>query len=468
VPWFVGLHITAAYWFTASTSFGNPAVVISRSLTNTFSGICPADAPAFIAAQLVGAICGLGVAGRLLEQSGDGRGHKPGGAVMTIYHNPNCGTSRNVLAMIRRSVEDPVVIEYLKNSPTRGRLKELIAAMRIPVRALLREKGTPYPELGLSDTKWTDDQLLDFMIAHPILINRPIVVTPKGVRLCRPWELVLDILPHPNIGRLRQGRRRGCQDWPGLAGERAKSSLSRLTPASRNVRYLRGADSQGRLKADIADRIWMKQSSVGFTRAGVKAARQSTTSKGRRCRPGVCSPRPGRASDTRHDRLFIHIVPKLEHSRAVCLQTVSISRWRREPLCIDRHASSVANENRLKIAAGHQRRPSFSSRLYLFLHHQNHFVTSVDAAVSNLHQAQSDHAAGFERQHHHFVSDKIHIVASRRRKKQFHRQASDAPRRISGIRKILCRPASDATGRRCLSSSRESPEGPSLTTRAQR
>jgi arsenate reductase (glutaredoxin) len=120
---------------------------------------------------------------------------------ITIYHNPNCGTSRNVLAMIRQSSEDPVVIEYLKNPPTRERLKELIAAMRIPVQALLREKGTPYAELGLGDPKWTDDQLLDSMMAHPIPINRPIVVTPKGVRLCRPSEKVLDILPNPNIGR---------------------------------------------------------------------------------------------------------------------------------------------------------------------------------------------------------------------------------------------------------------------------
>jgi arsenate reductase len=120
---------------------------------------------------------------------------------VTIYHNPLCGTSRNVLAMIRTGGEEPVVIEYLKAPPTRERLKELIAAMGIPVRALLREKGTPYAELGLGDTKWSDDQLLDFMLNHPILINRPIVVTPKGVRLCRPSETVLDILPNPNIGR---------------------------------------------------------------------------------------------------------------------------------------------------------------------------------------------------------------------------------------------------------------------------
>jgi arsenate reductase (glutaredoxin) len=120
---------------------------------------------------------------------------------VTIYHNPSCGTSRNALAMIRQSGEEPIVIEYLINPPTRERLKELIAAMGIPVRALLREKGTPYAKLGLVDPKWTDDQLLDFMIAHPILINRPIVVTGKGVRLCRPSETVLEILPTPDIGR---------------------------------------------------------------------------------------------------------------------------------------------------------------------------------------------------------------------------------------------------------------------------
>ncbi len=120
---------------------------------------------------------------------------------VTIYHNPSCGTSRNTLAMIRQSGEEPEVIEYLKAPPSRARLVELIAAMGIPVRALLREKGTPYGELGLADPKWTDDELLDFMMAHPILINRPIVVTPKGVRLCRPSELVLDLLPNPAIGR---------------------------------------------------------------------------------------------------------------------------------------------------------------------------------------------------------------------------------------------------------------------------
>ena len=116
---------------------------------------------------------------------------------VTIYHNPACGTSRNTLAMIRQSGEVPEVIEYLNNPPSRARLIQLIEAMGISVRALLREKGTPYDELGLADPKWSDDQLIDFMLDHPILINRPIVVTPKGTRLCRPSEAVLDLLDHP-------------------------------------------------------------------------------------------------------------------------------------------------------------------------------------------------------------------------------------------------------------------------------
>jgi arsenate reductase (glutaredoxin) len=120
---------------------------------------------------------------------------------VTIYHNPKCGTSRNVLAMIRASGEKPVVIEYLKDPPSRERLEALVAAMGIPVRALLRKKGTPYAELGLDDPKWSDAELIDFMLAHPILIERPIVVTPKGVKLCRPSETVLDILPNPDVGR---------------------------------------------------------------------------------------------------------------------------------------------------------------------------------------------------------------------------------------------------------------------------
>ena len=114
---------------------------------------------------------------------------------VTIYHNPACGTSRNTLALIRNAGIEPAVIEYLKTPPDRATLESLIARMRIRPRELLREKGTPYAELGLGSDHWTEAQLIDQMLAHPILINRPIVVTPRGVKLCRPSETVLDILP---------------------------------------------------------------------------------------------------------------------------------------------------------------------------------------------------------------------------------------------------------------------------------
>jgi len=119
---------------------------------------------------------------------------------ITIYHNPACGTSRNVLALIRNTGDEPTVVEYLKTPPDRATLTRLIAAMGMPVREVLRQKGTPYDELGLGDPTWSDDQLIDFMLQHPILINRPIVVTPLGTRLCRPSEAVLDILPKPQQG----------------------------------------------------------------------------------------------------------------------------------------------------------------------------------------------------------------------------------------------------------------------------
>lgn len=119
---------------------------------------------------------------------------------VTIYHNPDCGTSRNVLGLIRNTGEEPEIIEYLKVPPSRAKLKRLIEQMGITPRELLREKGTPYRTLGLDDPKWTDDELLNFMIDNPILINRPIVVTPRGVKLCRPSEAVLDILPNPQRG----------------------------------------------------------------------------------------------------------------------------------------------------------------------------------------------------------------------------------------------------------------------------
>ena len=118
---------------------------------------------------------------------------------ITIFHNPACGTSRNALAMIRNSGVEPVIVEYLKNPPGRAKLVELIAAMGMPVRGVLRRKGTPYDQLRLDDPQWTDDQLIDFMVEHPILMNRPIVVTQLGTRLCRPSETVLDILPSPQL-----------------------------------------------------------------------------------------------------------------------------------------------------------------------------------------------------------------------------------------------------------------------------
>jgi arsenate reductase (glutaredoxin) len=119
---------------------------------------------------------------------------------VTIYHNPNCGTSRNTLGLIRNTGTEPTVIEYLKTPPSRAELTDLIDRMGISVRDLLRRKGTPFDELGLDDTALTDDQLLDAMMVHPILINRPIVVTPLGVKLCRPSEVVLDILDAPQQG----------------------------------------------------------------------------------------------------------------------------------------------------------------------------------------------------------------------------------------------------------------------------
>lgn len=121
-------------------------------------------------------------------------------STITIYHNPACGTSRNTLTMIRQSGIEPNVVEYLKTPPDRDTLVRLIRDMGATPRDILRRKGTPYDALDLDNPKWSDDELIDFMIAHPILINRPIVVTPRGVRLCRPSEAVLEILPDPNIG----------------------------------------------------------------------------------------------------------------------------------------------------------------------------------------------------------------------------------------------------------------------------
>lgn len=117
-----------------------------------------------------------------------------------IYHNPACGTSRNTLAMIRNSGDEPEVIDYLQHPPARDTLKKMISDAGLTVREAIRQKGTPYAELGLDNLQLSDDVLLDLMLEHPILINRPFVVTSKGTRLCRPSELVLDILPHPQQG----------------------------------------------------------------------------------------------------------------------------------------------------------------------------------------------------------------------------------------------------------------------------
>lgn len=121
---------------------------------------------------------------------------------ITIYHNPACETSRNTLAMIRNSGEEPEIIEYLRTPPARAKLVQLMADAGLTVRQVLRVKGTPYDELGLGERKWTDAQLLDWIEQHPILMNRPIVVTPLGTRLCRPSETVLGILPRPQQGPL--------------------------------------------------------------------------------------------------------------------------------------------------------------------------------------------------------------------------------------------------------------------------
>ncbi|CAI2106439.1 Arsenate reductase [Serratia fonticola] len=122
--------------------------------------------------------------------------------MITIYHNPACGTSRNTLALIRNSGTEPTIVHYLETPPSRAELVKLIADMGISVRALLRNNVEPYEQLGLAADVFTDEQLIDFMLQHPILINRPIVVTPQGTRLCRPSETVLDILPNPQIGAL--------------------------------------------------------------------------------------------------------------------------------------------------------------------------------------------------------------------------------------------------------------------------
>ncbi|USY24810.1 arsenate reductase (glutaredoxin) [Alcaligenes sp. 1735tsa3] len=138
-----------------------------------------------------------------------------------IYHNPACGTSRNTLGLIRNSGQEPTVIEYLQTPPDRSTLTKLIANCGLSVREVLRQKGTPYEELGLGDPKWSDEQLIDFMLQHPILINRPIVVTPLGTRLCRPSEQVLEILPQAQQGAFRKEDGQAVIDEKGQRIEQA-------------------------------------------------------------------------------------------------------------------------------------------------------------------------------------------------------------------------------------------------------
>ena len=189
-PFVVGLYITSAYWFTASTSFANPAVTLARSLSDTFAGIAPVFGPGLHHRPARGRGDG-GCPVRVALQEGiDRMSDFP----ITIYHNPACGTSRNTLAMIRAAGYEPTVVEYLRTGWTRPRLKELLASLQARPRDILREKGTPAAELGLLDPDATDDRILDAMVEHPVLVNRPIVVTPKGVLLSRPSEAVLKLL----------------------------------------------------------------------------------------------------------------------------------------------------------------------------------------------------------------------------------------------------------------------------------
>lgn len=138
-----------------------------------------------------------------------------------IYHNPACGTSRNTLGLIRNSGQEPTIIEYLQTPPDRSTLTKLIANCGLSVREVLRQKGTPYEELGLGDPKWSDEQLIDFMLQHPILINRPIVVTRLGARLCRPSEQVLEILPQAQQGAFRKEDGQAVIDEKGQRIEQA-------------------------------------------------------------------------------------------------------------------------------------------------------------------------------------------------------------------------------------------------------
>ncbi len=151
---------------------------------------------------------------------------------ITIWHNPACGTSRNALELIRSAGIEPTVVEYLKTPPGRAKLAALAAALGTPVRGLLRRKGTPHDELGLDDPKWSDDELIDFMVAHPILMNRPIVETPLGTRLCRPSEAVLDLLPAAQRGAFAKEDGEAVVDAQGDGWSPAPPALDSTAPDS--------------------------------------------------------------------------------------------------------------------------------------------------------------------------------------------------------------------------------------------
>ena len=199
IPWLVGLYITAAYWFTSSTSFANPAVAIARSLTNTFSGIRPVDLPGFIAAELAGALAALWLMNWLLRSSGEEA------ACQRSFAHERHDLSQSLLRHLaqhagddpreRRGAGDHRISEDAAGSRAAGRVDPGDGHFRS--RACCGRRARPMRNLGLADPKWSDDELIDFMLAHPILINRPIVVTAKGTKLCRPSEAVLDLLDHP-------------------------------------------------------------------------------------------------------------------------------------------------------------------------------------------------------------------------------------------------------------------------------
>lgn len=179
---------------------------------------------------------------------------------ITIYHNPNCGTSRNTLAMIRQSGVQPHIVEYLQTPPNRAELQALLQGMGLGVRDVLRQKGTPYAELDLGNAQWTDEQLFDFVEQHPVLINRPIVVTPLGVRLCRPSEVVLDILPNARIGQFIKEDGTLVERPPSTVAEQLAKELPALATGS--FRAMDAAALKAPLRSTHAPRILLLYGSL--------------------------------------------------------------------------------------------------------------------------------------------------------------------------------------------------------------